>query len=180
MDQIPEHLQLTGDPLSHEVVHPYADYFYQTQINPQIKAAEAAVAKNGGSYGSYGGARIGQIQAQGELEKYQAGLAAAQQVFNNKIAGRQSYWQGAPRVVQEQNALDVQRGIGVAGLQSQNYDSQNDFNMGIFGIESNNNNSHNDFNRGIYDTQTDYAIAQNQQRQQNAGGWGEAIGNLFV
>jgi hypothetical protein len=114
------------------------------------------------------------------MDKYQAGLAAAQQVFNNTIAGRDSYFKGAPRIVQEQNALDVNRGLGVAGIQSQNYDSQNDFNQGIFGIESNNNNSHNDFNRGIYDSQLDYTAEQNRTNSQSALGWGSALGNLFV
>ena len=178
-DQVPENLRLDKDPLSHEVVDPYANYYYQTNINPQIASAKAAVSANGGSYGSYGGARIGQIEAQGQMDKYQAGLAAAQQVFNNTIAGRQSYFQGAPRIVQEQNELDVNRGLGIAGIQSQNYDSQNDFNQGIFGIQSNNNNSHNDFNRGNYDSQLDYTAQQNATNQKGMSGWGDALGNLF-
>lgn len=179
-DQVPEVLRLDKDPLSHEVVDPYANYYFQNNINPQIEAAKAAVSQNGGSYGSYGGARIGQIEAQGQMDKYQAGLAAAQQVFNNKIAGRESYFNGAPKIVQTQNALDVTRGLGVAGIQSQNYDSQNDFNMGIFGIQSNNNNNHNDFNRGNYDSQLDYQAQQNATNANSALGWGSAIGNLFT
>lgn len=158
---------------------PYATYYYQNQINPLIEQAKAAVAKNGGSYGSYGGARIGQIEAQGQMDKYQAGLAAAQQVFNNKIQGRESYFNGAPKIVQTQNALDVQRGLGVAGIQSQNYDSQNDFNQGIFGIQSNNNNEHNNFNRGIYDSQLDYKAQQSANRA-NAFAGGGLLGAMFV
>jgi len=178
-DQVPENLRLDKDPLSHEVVDPYANYYFQNNINPLIEQAKATVAKNGGSYGSYGGARIGQIEAQGQMDKYQAGLQAAQQVFNNTIAGRESYFNGAPKIVQTQNALDVQRGLGVAGIQSQNYDSQNDFNQGIFGISSNNNNEHNNFNRGIYDSQLDYQAQQSANRA-NAFAGGGLIGAMFV
>jgi hypothetical protein len=173
LDQVPVNLRLDKDPLSHEVIDPYATAFYQQQINPQIQQARADLSQNGGSYGSYGGARVGQIEAEGQLAKFQAGLSAAQQVYNNTLAGRESYFNGAPKIVQTQNALDVTRGLGVAGIQSQNYDSQNDFNQGIFGITTGSNNNHNDFNSNNYSTQS-----QNYRSQQQNSGLGGIFGGL--
>lgn len=180
LDQVPENLRLDKDPLSHEVVDPYANAFYQQQINPQIQQARADLARNGGSYGSYAGARVGQIEAEGQLAKFQAGLQAAQQVYNNTLAGRESYFNGGPKIIQTQNALDVQRGLGVAGIQSQNFDSQNDFNQGIFGIQSGNTQNQNDFNSRNYGSQLGYQAEQNRTNAQAAAGWGGIIGGIFA
>lgn len=173
LDQVPQILRLDQDPLSHEVRAPYEENFYQQYINPQLQLARAQTSDNGQSYSSYGGARIGQLEAQGQLNKFQAGLEASQQVYNNLLAGRQSYFQGGPRIVQEQNALDVTRGLGVAGIQSQNYDSQNDFNLGVFGVQSQNTGNQNSFNQGNYQIGSNNANTRSQLGAQNALGWGQ-------
>lgn len=178
LDQVPENLRLNKDPLSHEVRAPYEQNFYQQYINPQLAAAKAATSNAGQSYSSYGGARIGQLEAQGQLSKFQAGLEASQQVYNNLLAGRQSYFAGGPRIVQEQNALDVQRGLGVAGLQSQNYDSQNRFNLGVYGIGSGNTIAQNQFNQGNYRTGLEQSRYQDSIAGQGLFGIGGGLLNL--
>lgn len=167
--QVPVNLRLDKDPLSHEVIDPYATAFYQQQINPQIQQARADLSQNGGSYGSYGGARVGQIEAEGQLAKFQAGLSAAQQVYNNTLAGRESYFNGAPKIIQQQNELNVNRGLGISQIQSANYNNQNDFNQGIYGIQAGANNNHNDFNSKNYGSQLDYS-ARTQNSNNGLGG----------
>lgn len=178
-DQVPVNLRLDKDPLSHEVRAPYEDNFYQQYINPQVAQAQADASSGGQSYSSYGGAHIGQIQAQGQLAKFQAGLQAAQQVYDNTLAGRQSYFQGGPRITQEQNALDVTRGLGVAGIQSQNFGSQNNFNSDIFRSQVMASGNQNSFNQGIYGTQSENARYSQGLGVQRANGFGQALGGII-
>lgn len=112
----------------------YESKFYQQSINPQIEQMKADMYSNGQSMGSYGGAMIGQTAAQGQLAKYQAGLDYAQQLFNDQIAGRQSYFSGGPSVASTQNAAAAQRDLAVHQLMTQQAKNYNDYQLGLSGM----------------------------------------------
>lgn len=101
----------------------YQKMYYDQNVAPQIAAAQAQLSA-GGQNGSYAGAYLAQSQAAGNQAAYQAGLSYGQQLYNNILQGRQSYYAGGPNVAQTQNRLDVDRGLGIASLQN-NYATNN-------------------------------------------------------
>lgn len=158
----------------------YEANYDQTENQPAIKALSNSVYNNGQAYGSYGGAAVGAATAQGALNKYQAGLDYAQQLYNNVLQGRSSFFAGGPAIAMNQNALDVQRGLGVAGLQSQNTGMQNNYNLGAAGMQ-------NGFNQQNFGNQMQLYAQQQQAAQNRAMGIGGLItgglglaGNLFT
>lgn len=126
---LPQWLQLQKDPMNPEGRSAYESNYDQLYNKPTMAALESDLYNNGQAYGSYAGSLVGQQKAMGDLTKYQAGLDYAQQLFNNQITGRQSYYSGGPAVAQAQNAADVARGLGIAGLNSSNTANHNQYNM---------------------------------------------------
>lgn len=119
----------------------------------------------------------------GALNKYNAGLGYAQQLFNNQLQGRQSYYNGGPSLAIGQNAANVQRGLGVAGLQSSNAGMLNNYNLGSTGMENNYNmqsaGMHNNFDLSNYGNQLQ-AYGMNQQNQANRfGAIAGGLTNIF-
>lgn len=160
---LPQWLQLNNDPMNPADRAQYESNYYQQYVNPLIEQAKADIYSNGQSYGSYGGALIGQMGAQGQLDKYSAGLNYAQQLYNNALSGRQSLFSGGPGVAQTQNQIDVKRGYDLAGIQNKNAEIQNNYNLGSAQMLNNYGlgNYQNAFN--LYKYQQD----QNKQRSQN-------------
>lgn len=130
----------------------YQDNYYQQNINPAIQQARADAYQNGQQWGSFGGAAVGQLAAQGQLDKYNAGLNYSQQLFNNQVQGRQSYFAGGPNVAATQNAADVARGTNVAQLQAGNANALNSYNLS-------NNNAANDFSLQSAGQRNNYAFS---------------------
>lgn len=106
---------------------------------------------------------------------------------NSMIQNRQSYFSGVPRIAQEQNALGIQRDLGLGGLNVQAYGDMNRYNLGATQMQ-------NSFNQGNYQTQVGFESAARQadaQAQSNsflglgglfkggAGMLGRGIGSLF-
>lgn len=170
---LPEFLQLREDPLSPEVLKRYEDNYYSQYVNPQVKAAEAQVGNNGQLYSSFGGGLVGQIRSQGELDKFNAGLSASQQAYNNLLQGRTSLFSGGIGLAQDQNNADVSRGLGVAGLQSQNAGNLNSFNSGIYGTQVSANGYQNQFNQANYKNQLALKAEQDNLRTNQFLGIGQ-------
>lgn len=126
---LPQWLQLNNDPLNPAGRAEYETNFFSQYINPQIEQAKADLAANGQNYGSYAGGLIGQLGAQGALSKFQAGLDYGQQLFNNQIQGRTSYFAGGPSIAANQNAANVQRGLGIAQLDYDANRAMNAYNL---------------------------------------------------
>lgn len=119
---LPAWLQLTTNPLDPSNLEQYGNNYYQQNIAPVLEAEKANAYSSGQIYGSYAGGRLGQMEAQGQLDKYNAGLSYGSQLLNNQIAGRQSYFTGGPQVATNQNNANVARGLGL-------FNAQNDYNM---------------------------------------------------
>ena len=169
---LPEFLQLRKDPLDPTVLKQYEDNYFAQNVAPQIANAEAQVGANGQQYSSYGGGMIGQLKAQGQLDKFNAGLNASQQAYNNLLQGRQSLYSGGIGLAQDQSNLNVQRGLGIAGLSSQNTQAENQFNSNIYGLGSQNSNYMNSFNQQNYQNSLQAIAMKNQQKANTAYGIG--------
>lgn len=183
----------------------YESKFYQQSINPQIEQMKADMYSNGQSMGSYGGAMVGQTAAQGQLAKYQAGLDYAQQLFNDQLAGRSSYFQGGPTVAAQQNAATAQRDLAVHQLMTSQAKNYNDYQLGLSGMANNYNidrygmwnnydlgsagmhnnynlqssGQQNSFNAQNYGTQMQgYGISQNSANNM-FGGIGSSLSSIF-
>ena len=161
----------------------YENNFYQTQVQPQLAQAQADLYANGQNSGSYSGAYMGQLAAMGALNKYNAGLGYAQQLYNNQLQGRSSYFNGGPSVAIGQNAANVQRGMGIAGLQSQNAGMLNNYNLGSAGMQNQYDlgaaGMQNNFNLSNYGNQLS-AYGMNLQNQANRfGSIAGGLTNIF-
>ncbi len=172
--QLPSFLQLSSSGPNSDLVNAAADNFWQQNILPQLASAQSQLYNNGQNYGSYGGALLGQLLAQGQLSKFQAGLQQAQQNYNNLLSGRQSYFAGGPTVAATQNENSVQRGLGVASLQSQNAGMLNNYNLAgnqgqnSYGLSATG--MANNFNQGNYGNQLQaYELNQQNAANQNFG-----------
>lgn len=173
---LPGWLQLSQtNPLDPAGREKYESDFYSTYINPTLAKAQADAGANGQTYGSFSGAKIGQIAAEGQLAKAQAGLNYAQQYYDNQLQGRQSYYGNAPSIIQNQNALDVQRGLGISQLNQNAANMQNSYNL-------NANNGLNNFAMSNYGNQLARIdrINADQQNRWNAitGGITGLIGGI--
>lgn len=108
----------------------------------------------------------GQIQSQGVQDAFQAALGANQQEYNDVLSGRQSYLSGGPSVASAQNALDVSRGLDIAGLENQrnisNTGQANQYNLASAGMANN-------FNLNPYQNPNALAQTHYQDLFQNAG-----------
>ena len=113
------------------------------------------VYNNGQAYGSYGGGEVGAQAAQGQLDSYNAGLNYANTLNQAQIASRASLFSGGDTLAANQNQLGVQRGLGVAQIQSANTANQNQFNLG----QSENMNSYNLSNN---QASNQYGLSNNQ------------------
>lgn len=114
----------------------YEQNYNQSINQPAIANLANSVYNNGQAYGSFGGGAVGQAVAQGGLNEYQAGLDYSQQMYNNVLQGRQSFFAGGPAIAETQNALGVQAGLGIAGLEDQNTQNQNQYNLGSAGMQN--------------------------------------------
>jgi len=157
---IPQWLQLGTNPVDQNQVNAFANYYYQTQIAPQIAQTSAQLENSGQQYGSYAGALLGQMSSQGQLDKFMAGLQNQQQQLQNTLAGRQSYYAGGPNLAQQQNAQNVARGADVAQLGSYNAAQQNQYNLGSAGMQ-------NQYSLGAAGMQNQFGL-QNYQNQLGA------------
>jgi hypothetical protein len=179
---LPQWLQFTNqNPLDPAGRSEYENYFYQTQIAPMLAQQQADSYAGGQSTGSYAGALMGQLMAQGALSKFQAGLDYSNQLYQNQLQGRASYYAGGPTVAAQQNAADVDRGTNIAQMLMQRAAMENDFNLGSAGMQNNYNLSSagmrnnyglgsvgmaNNFNLGNYGNALN-AYQINQQNQAN-------------
>jgi hypothetical protein len=161
---LPGWLQLGTNPLDPSNLAQYGNNFYQQNIAPGLAEQQAADANNGQQYSSYAGGRLGQMEAQGQLEKYNAGLSYGQQLLNNQIAGRSSYFSGGPTVSTNQNNADVARGLDIANLMTQQANSQNQYNLGSSQFQNNFNMTANQ-GQNLYNQ--NYATGINGFNQQN-------------
>lgn len=173
---LPSWLQLTeanqANPLDPDVLKRYEDNYFAQNVNPAIAAAEAQIGTTGQQYSSYGGGLVGQLRSQGQLDKFSAGLGASQQAYNNLLQGRQSLYAGGIGLAQDQGNLNVQRGLGIAGIQSNNAANENQFNQGIYGIGSQNTGYQNSFNLNNYQNELQAIAMKNQQKANMAYGIG--------
>lgn len=169
---LPGWLQLSQtNPLDPAGRQQYEDNFQQQYINPAVAQAQAQAGADGQTYGSYAGAQIGQLQAQGQLAKSQSGLDYAQQYYNDQLQGRQSYYSGAPPIIQQQNALDVNRGLNLAQMDQSQNQYQNSYNLGT-------NQALNQFALSNFGNQTTYADRINTQNQNRWNAISGGIGAL--
>lgn len=175
---LPEWLQLSkanqSNPLDPGVLKQFQDNYFTQNVAPQIANTEAQIGANGQQYSSYGGGLIGQLKSQGALDTFNAGLNASQQAYNNLLQGRQSLFSGGIGLAQDQSNLNVQRGLGIAGLQSQNTANENQFNSDMYRTGSQNTNWQNDFNLNNYSNSLRAMELKAKQRENTAYG----IGNL--
>jgi len=174
---LPSWLQLTqenqANPLHPDVLKQYEDNYFAQNVNPQIAAAEAQIGTTGQQYSSYGGGLVGQLRSQGQLDKFSAGLGASQQAYNNLLQGRQSLYAGGIGLAQDQGNLNVQRGLGIADLQSNNAANENQFNQGIYGIGSQNTGYQNSFNQANYANSLQAMQKKDQQKFNQTLGIGQ-------
>jgi hypothetical protein len=165
---LPSNLQLPGNPLDPAGMQPYEQYYYQQYVLPAIAQGQANLYANGQNSGSYAGGYMGQLVSAGAGQEYSAGLQYAQQAYNDLLQGRQSYYAGAPALAAQQNALGVQQGNDVAGLQLQGANMQNQYagnnnaNLNTYNLTANNN--QNQFGLTNYANTLKAYEAQNQAR----------------
>lgn len=170
---LPSWLQLSEtNPLDPAGRAKYENDFETQYINPTLAQAQADAGANGQTYGSFAGAKIGQIAAEGQLAKAQAGLNYAQQYYTNQLQGRESYYGNAPKIIQQQNALDVSRGLGISQLEQSNNQFQNTWNL-------NNNNALNNFAMGNYGNQLARIDRINEDNRNRWNAITGGIGTLF-
>lgn len=160
--QLPSWLQLNNNPMAPDQLGQYQDNYYQQNISPAIEQMRANLGINGQSSSSFGGAALGQLAGQGQMDKFNAGLNFAQQLFGNQVQGRQSYFSGGPSVSQNQNQADVSRGQNVFAGQQQNANMQNQYNLDSAdmanGFQSNAYQGLNNYNQGANQNQNSFAM----------------------
>lgn len=144
--QLPSWLQLSneGNPLNPAGTSAYQQNYEQQNVAPQTQQLISQLGNNGQSFGSYAGGLVGQQMASGDLQSLNAGLQYAQQYYNDQLSGRQSYFAGGPQVAANQNALAVNRGLGIANATNSaastagsNAANANSYNLGTASLNDN-------------------------------------------
>jgi len=122
-------LSLQNNPTSPENVQRAMRDYLQRQGLPQMAQDESNLFANGQGGSSYAGAYLGQEQAMNNLNAWNAGLAQQQADFSNVIAARNALYTQPIGMAGQQNALDVQRGLGIGSLESAQNDARNQYNL---------------------------------------------------
>lgn len=138
---LPPELRATGNPdlnLSAEQLARYEDAYKKQYIDPMIAKQQAAYATNGRGTSSFGGAQLGQMQAQGALSALQAGLDISNQRAQLALQKRGSFFGNEGQMAQAAETNKLNRGYQVAGLDLQNAQNQNQFNLGVYGTQTDN------------------------------------------
>jgi hypothetical protein len=126
---LPSWLQLNQNPMNPNGLQKYENNYYQQNVAPGLAAQQAASYNNGQNQGSYAGALQGELQAQGQLSSYNAGLGYAQQLYNDALQGRQSYFAGGPTVAVDQNNAAIQSALNQQSLANQEANIANQYNI---------------------------------------------------
>lgn len=115
----------------------YRDEYYRQAINPQVDAERIRQASTGNADSTYGATAVAGLQAQGANQAFFAGEDYRNQLINQTLARRDSLFGNEGRIAQEQNQLDIQRGLGVEDVNTARYGMLNNFQLGSAGILGN-------------------------------------------
>lgn len=166
----------SGNPLDPVDRARFEENYYQQYENPGIAQAQADLYANGQNAGSYAGGLVGSLLSNANLNKFNAGINYAQGIGNEVRANRASYLSGGPTVASQQNALDINRGMGVANLEYQKAANENAYNAGnTAGLNNYNlaaNQGANQFALGAYGAASNNYNMGIQQQQNQALGLG--------
>jgi len=172
---------LQNNPTDQANVAQAENYYNQTQVNPQLAANASALNANGQGGSSYAGAYLGQEQAMGNLNAFEAGLSQQEQDYQNQLSAINSLYSGPIGLAQQQNQLGVNQGLALGALaDSQNIaqnsynlantQGQNNYNLGVNQIANN-------YSQGIYGARSGQYNAQLGAQAQRFGS-GIAQGGL--
>ena len=107
----------------------YEDYFTKEYINPTIAQTNASLYNQGRANSTFGAAQLGQLQAEGANQAYAAGLQRQQQLYQDWLSGRDSFFNNEGKLAQGQNAADVARGMQLVDFANQNNNALNSYNL---------------------------------------------------
>ena len=108
----------------------YANAAYDTQLAPQLASEQTALQQQGRDNSSFGGAELGQMLAQANTQKTLYGQQYYTNALNNLMNARQSFTQGSYNPAETQSNANVQRGLGVAQIEQNANQNQNQYNLG--------------------------------------------------
>lgn len=131
--------------------------YLNRQALPQMAQDQSNLFANGQGGSSYAGAYLGQEQAMNNLNAWNAGLNQQQADFSNVLNARNALYSQPIALGQQQNAANVARGLGVAGLDLQQTLGENQYNLannqGLNNYNLGVNQIHNGYNSSIFGTQ---------------------------
>lgn len=164
---LPQDLRITSaNPVfSNTAAQDYQNRYFDNAIQPQLNQAKVN-AFLGGNYGdansTFGSTYLSNAMLQGSNQAFFAGQDYRNQEIQNTLNRRASFFGNDANLIAQQNQADVQRGLGVQQINSQNLGMLNSFNLNKAGILS-----------GIQ--QNDY-----QNKLQAAQAKAQAIGGLLT
>lgn len=115
----------------------YRNEYYRQAINPLVDQERINQSLSGNANSTYGATAISNLQARGADQAFFSGEDYRNQLINQTLARRDSLFGNEGRIAQEQNALDVNRGLGIEGINSQRLGMLNNFQLGSAGILGN-------------------------------------------
>lgn len=169
MNTLPTQLQLSSaNPVfGQDAANKYQQTIFDTQINPQVQQLQAQLFKQGRADSTFGGAQLGQLQAQGALQAYLAGQQRRDSDIQNVLNARQSFFGNEGQMAQNSNQNAMQRGQFLSNFAQQNAQNANQFNMQSAQMRNN-------FNLANFNNQLS---GYEQQKQNNQAQYGN-MGNL--
>jgi hypothetical protein len=136
---LPTDLRTTSDNpvFGQDAAQRYRDEYYRQAINPLVDQERMAQQQRGNADSTFGATAISNLQAQGANQAFFSGEDYRNQLINQTLARRDSLFGNEARIAQQQNQLDVDRGLGVEGINTSRLGMLNQFQLGSAGILGN-------------------------------------------
>lgn len=138
-DALPDDLQITANnPIFGSIAQQeYADRFFDTAIVPALDAQRIDNYLSGNADSTFGATALTNLAVQGRNQAFFAGEDFRNRRVTELLNRRQSFFGNEGRIAQEQNALGIQRDLGVENLRGQRMGILNQFNLSKAGILGN-------------------------------------------
>lgn len=133
---MPSDLRTTSDNpvFGEDAANRYSQEYYRQAIQPQVDQERIAQQQSGNGDSTYGATAVSNLQARGSDQAFFSGEDYRNQLINQTLARRDSLFGNEGRIAENQNALDIQRGLGVEGIDTQRLGMLNQANLGEAGI----------------------------------------------
>lgn len=169
-------LDLGQAPTDSQNMNRAENYYLQTQGLPQMAQDQSNLYANGQGGSSYAGAYLGQEQAMNNLNAFNAGLNQQETDYQNVLNARNALYSQPIALQAQQNANNVSRGLGIAGLDLNQGLANSQYNLGntealnSYNLANNqglNNynlqgaSGHNNYNASIFGSQSSAAAQRN-------------------